>query len=164
MPAADDPSTPRGYLDLVKERASVAAATGHSGAPSPFAISIKIKADTYWKLCFDNHAVQMEWLAALTDVVVNASVDAYNANLVAAADPSQEATMFSSNYMSPPSSDKDEAGHRLWMTQPYNVSSVSLGRGISDVCEDSSVEDVEDMDDEQVRTLTESVLTTIVFG
>jgi len=124
LPAENDPSAPRGYFDLLKEGATVAASSGHSGAPSPFAISIKVKSDTYWKLCFDTHATQMEWLAALTDVVVIASVDAYNANLLLAADPNHEATMFENEYLPPPG-DKD-AGQQLWMIGEYRVSSEGL--------------------------------------
>eukprot|EP00978_Attheya_sp_CCMP212_P037944 scaffold183228_cov42-Attheya_sp.AAC.1 len=71
----------RGSLDLTKEHATVAATTGHSGAPSPFAISIKIFSETKWKLCFDSHSQQMEWLAAMTDVIVKNSVQTYNAAL-----------------------------------------------------------------------------------
>ncbi len=122
LPAENDPSAPRGYFDLYKEGTTVAASSGHSGAPSPFAISIKIKSDTVWKLCFDSHAVQMEWLAALTDAVVTASVDSYNANLLLAADPNREATMFESEYLPPPGS--RDAGTQLWMTGSYRVSSL----------------------------------------
>lgn len=144
LPAADDPSTPRGYLDLVKENCTVAAASGHSGAPSPFAISIKSKGDTIWKLCFDNHATQMEWLAALTDLVVTASVDAYNQSLLMVADPSQEASIFSAGYMPPPATSGQEAAHRLWMMEPYNVrSSECLGDETEGAEEEVQVESKE---------------------
>ncbi|KAL7540577.1 hypothetical protein ACHAXR_011066 [Thalassiosira sp. AJA248-18] len=68
--------TPRGILDLLKENVSVSASMGHSGAPTPFCLSIKVKSETKWKFCFDGHGVLMEWLSALTDVVVMASVEA----------------------------------------------------------------------------------------
>ena len=68
--------TPRGVLDLSKERATSSASMGHSGAPSPFCISIKVKSVTQWKFAFDSHQVMMQWLAALTDVVVEASLGA----------------------------------------------------------------------------------------
>ena len=71
--AADN--TPRGVLDLSKESASVSASMGHSGAPSPFCLSIKVKSETKWKFCFDSHGMLMEWLAALTDVIVKSSVN-----------------------------------------------------------------------------------------
>ena len=129
LPAADDPSAPRGYFDLLKEGATVAASSGHSGAPSPFAISIKVKSDTYWKLCFDSHATQMEWLAALTDVIVTASVDTYNANLLLAADPSNEPSMFGCEYFPPPGG--REAGQQLWMMGEYRVSSEGLDEGVA---------------------------------
>lgn len=84
--SSSDPNEPRGVLDIVKERVSISAATGHSGAPTPFAISIKAgaKKETKWKFCFDSHANMMEWLAAMTDVVVRHSVDEYNRSLSAA--------------------------------------------------------------------------------
>ena len=66
--------TPRGILDLCKERASVAASMGHSGAPSPFCLSIKVKSLTQWKFAFDSHSMMMEWLAILTDVIVETSL------------------------------------------------------------------------------------------
>mmetsp|Transcript_19659 Transcript_19659/g.42726 ORF Transcript_19659/g.42726 Transcript_19659/m.42726 type:complete len:1045 (-) Transcript_19659:2973-6107(-) len=67
--------TPRGVLDLLKEKASVSASMGHSGAPTPFCLSIKVKSETKWKLCTDSHGMLMEWLSAVTDVIVEASVD-----------------------------------------------------------------------------------------
>mmetsp|Transcript_3082 Transcript_3082/g.6782 ORF Transcript_3082/g.6782 Transcript_3082/m.6782 type:complete len:1092 (+) Transcript_3082:110-3385(+) len=74
-PSAD---TPRGILDISKERATVAASLGHSGSPTPFCISIKTRGQTTYKFCFDNHSIMMEWLAALTDVVVQSSLDIVN--------------------------------------------------------------------------------------
>lgn len=82
----------RGYIDLAEERATVQATTGHSGAPSPFCLSIKVPVglaqETKWKLCFDHHQTQMEWLMAISDVVVQYSVDLYNRALLEAANPS----------------------------------------------------------------------------
>mmetsp|Transcript_25715 Transcript_25715/g.42455 ORF Transcript_25715/g.42455 Transcript_25715/m.42455 type:complete len:1003 (-) Transcript_25715:2781-5789(-) len=66
--------TPRGILDIAKERASVSASMGHSGAPSPFCLSIKMKSVTQWKFAFDSHGMMMEWLATLTDVIVETSL------------------------------------------------------------------------------------------
>lgn len=66
--------TPRGILDLCKERASVSASMGHSGAPSPFCLSVKVKSLTQWKFAFDSHGMMMEWLAILTDVIVETSL------------------------------------------------------------------------------------------
>jgi hypothetical protein len=45
----------RGYIDLLKEQACISASYGHSGAPTPFALSIKVLSQTKWKLCFDTH-------------------------------------------------------------------------------------------------------------
>ena len=124
---------PRGFLDIAKEKATVNAAFGHSGAPTPFALSIKVRGETKWKLCFERHAVEMEWLAAISDIVIQSSVDAYNNSLLEAADPSNHAdfTLFH-----PPLNAKDVAStkgatavmgtstqHRLWMLDDYRVGS-----------------------------------------
>ncbi len=70
--------TPRGILDLAssKERVSVSASMGHSGAPTPFCLSLKVKSMTQWKFAFDSHGMMMEWLAILTDVIVETSLSA----------------------------------------------------------------------------------------
>jgi hypothetical protein len=73
---SNGPGTPRGVLDIVKENATVAASFGHSGSPTPFCISVKVKSETKWKFCMESHEMLMQWLGALTDVVVKASVDA----------------------------------------------------------------------------------------
>ncbi|KAL9187922.1 hypothetical protein ACHAXT_006300 [Thalassiosira profunda] len=73
---ATSDDAPRGVLDLLKEKAAVSASMGHSGAPTPFCLSIKVKSETKWKFCFDSHKGMMDWLAALTDAIVKASVDA----------------------------------------------------------------------------------------
>jgi len=124
---------PRGYIDLAKEKATVHAAFGHSGAPTPFALSIKIKGETKWKLCFDRHATEMEWLSAITDVVVQTSVDTYNASLLAAADPANhfDYALFHPPMTADGAATSSEApgatttgkGHRLWMLEPYRVAS-----------------------------------------
>mmetsp|Transcript_13257 Transcript_13257/g.19666 ORF Transcript_13257/g.19666 Transcript_13257/m.19666 type:complete len:755 (+) Transcript_13257:55-2319(+) len=80
--AVSDPTVPRGIIDLVKERATSSATSGHSGAPTPFAISIKVRGETKWKFCFSSRKKQMTWLAAITDVVVRGSVVEYNATLL----------------------------------------------------------------------------------
>lgn len=76
-----DPNAPRGVLDIVKERATFAATAGHSGAPSPFCISMKVRGETRWKFAFETRSEQMKWLAALTDVVVKMCVGEYNNGL-----------------------------------------------------------------------------------
>ena len=149
-----DPNAPRGALDLIKERATVAAATGHSGAPTPFAISIKVRGETKWKICHDSHAEQMEWLVALTDVVVLCSVDSYNAQLLLLADPTHHeiATgMFGIVVYRPPDEiDGTPAGggHRLWETQEYRVS--SRKDQVEDDPEESEVEEDSEVDDENI--------------
>lgn len=76
-----DPNAPRGVIDIIKERATFAATAGHSGAPSPFCISMKVKGETKWKIAFETRSEQMKWLAALTDVVVQTCTDEYNEGL-----------------------------------------------------------------------------------
>jgi hypothetical protein len=119
--------TPRGYLDLAKEKATVHVAFGHSGAPTPYCISIKVRAETKWKLSFDRHAILMEWLAALTDVVVQTSVDASNAELLAAADPSSSSNINHLDLFLPPKmtqkEDTSSNSTPLWMMEPYKISS-----------------------------------------
>lgn len=82
----------RGYIDLAEEKATVQASFGHGGAPSPFCLSIKVPVglaqETKWKLCFDHHQTQMDWLAAISDVFIQTSVDSYNRSLLEAANPS----------------------------------------------------------------------------
>jgi len=122
---SDDPTSPRGFIDLAKDKASVHVSYGDNGAPSPFAISIKVRGETKWKLCFDYHRTQMDWLAALTDVVVQTSVDNYNALLLQATDPSHQSehVMFRPPTMGEPPSKDTGSAHRLWMTESYIVSS-----------------------------------------
>lgn len=80
---------PRGQIDLTEERISVyASRAGHSsGAPTPFAIVITTQGDygekyKTWKFCFESHKTQMEWLATLTDIVVQSSVNDFNQHLL----------------------------------------------------------------------------------
>lgn len=130
-----DPSIPRGEMDLKMEKAVVAATLGHSGAPSPFALSVKCRGETKWKFCFDHHKDQMEWLAALTDVTVQASVDVYNHLLLENADPAVtgEGTgpaLFPNAVSAPPGPQQ-----RLWQCELYTVSnerSTSYGDDLED--------------------------------
>mmetsp|Transcript_12601 Transcript_12601/g.26049 ORF Transcript_12601/g.26049 Transcript_12601/m.26049 type:complete len:1316 (+) Transcript_12601:81-4028(+) len=76
-----DPNAPRGVLDIAKERATFVATAGHSSAPSPFCLSVKVRGETKWKIALKTRSEQMKWLAALTDVVVKMSVEEYNDGL-----------------------------------------------------------------------------------
>lgn len=71
---------PRGSLDIIKEKASVCASSGHSGAPTPFSISIKVGMETKWKLCFESQEEQRKWLDVLGDIVIKNSVDLHHEN------------------------------------------------------------------------------------
>jgi hypothetical protein len=124
----------RGYLDLVKEQASVGASFGHSGAPTPFALSIKVLAQTKWKLCFDTYGELMQWLAAITDVVVQGSVDSYNTSILQANDPTADNSMaFGGQLSEPPviaamcGSKEGVGGHRLWIMGAYRIESYNSG-------------------------------------
>jgi len=148
-----DRAAPRGDMDLVKEKATLQVALGHSGAPSPFAISIKVRGETKWKFCFDYHSVMMEWLAAMTDVVVQNSIDSYNASLLEAADPSHhtDSSYFPPGTVNEPPTPggKREAGqHRLWQMEPYTLRSQDAG-AIGDEAETSSESDVETTQNEE---------------
>ena len=66
---------PRGVLDIIKENASISPSNGHSGAPTPFCLSIKVKSETKWKFCFDTYGMLLEWLVALTNVIVTKSLN-----------------------------------------------------------------------------------------
>jgi hypothetical protein len=159
---ADDPAAPRGYIDLVKEKATASVAFGHSGAPSPFAISIKVRGETKWKLCFDYHTTQMEWLAALTDVVVQTSIDEYNTILLEAADPAnQTETVFfpPGGNNEPPTvagGKRDPGQHRLWMMEPYTIRSLD-NTGIEEESENDSDSDADETmnDDADVGQIQE---------
>jgi hypothetical protein len=138
----DSDRQPRGYFDLAEERAVVQASFGHSGAPSPFSISIKVglAQETKWKLCFDHHQTQMEWLAAISDAVIQCSVDDYNHALLEAANPNNSQAGSSLLRIPPPvyepqdkqqeegaDHDHDKTSrqtnlHRLWMTDEYTIS------------------------------------------
>eukprot|EP00934_Nitzschia_sp_Nitz4_P009016 Nitzschia sp. Nitz4//scaffold89_size161592//87763//89271//NITZ4_002383-RA/size161592-processed-gene-0.48-mRNA-1//-1//CDS//3329559631//9006//frame0 len=138
----------RGYIDLAQEQASVQVSFGHSGAPSPFCLSIKVQVgltqETKWKLCMEHHQAQMEWLAAISDVTVQCSVDSYNKALLEAANPSNHGPVASDTssgtgfLRSPPVYEpgaKDKKGssshtpartsfqltHQLWMLDEYTI-------------------------------------------
>lgn len=127
--SAEGSVIPRGTIDLAKDSATVHAAFGHSGAPSPFALSIKIRGETKWKLCFDRHSTQMQWLSAISDVVVQSSVDTYNASLLEAADPSNHVdfALFQPpiNKDGPATREGPISGqaNRLWLLERYRVTS-----------------------------------------
>ncbi|KAL3911981.1 MAG: hypothetical protein SGILL_007069 [Bacillariaceae sp.] len=154
--------TARGHFDLLKEQATVAASYGHTGAPTPFALSIKVLGQTKWKLCYDTHEELMEWLAALTDIVIQGSVDAYNGLILEAYDPknagggsSTAAAAMYGQLSEPPKnlspqytdSQEDVGGHRLWSTGHYNVRSLNYPDAALEEME-SILEDVDSDEDE----------------
>ena len=96
----EDHTVPRGIMDIIKDEVSVFCSYGHSGSPTPFSITImnnstttnKISKtaasavssydNTKWILTFLTQSDQMLWLSALSNVVMNHSVNDYNANLI----------------------------------------------------------------------------------
>jgi hypothetical protein len=127
IPLDDDPTKPRGIMDIVKEKATVCASMGHSGSPTPFCLSIMVGADTKWKLSFDSHKLQMEWLAALSDLVIKSCVDVYNSHLLAASDPRPAGIKLSTAkdvWYSPPKSEGSN-GPNLWTMSSYSISNLS---------------------------------------
>ena len=132
----EDTTTPRGQLDLEKEKATVHASMGHQvGAPSPFCLSIAVDHQTKWKLAFDEQSALMQWLAALTNVVVQCSVDGYNVQLLQAADPTHQnemrlrrpRTVYEPSSMQQQSQGAAQPHHQLWLTEDYTISSKSNG-------------------------------------
>ena len=96
---------PRGTIDLVQDNVAIAVITvtdvNHkwssnertkhklnvgtihtNSPPTPFSLSIMVKGETKWKLCFETQREQILWLALLTDIVVQKSVDSYNEELI----------------------------------------------------------------------------------
>ena len=169
-------SSARGSMDLVKENATICATWGHSGAPSPFCLSIKVKGETKWKLCFASHRSQLQWLAAMTDVIVQASVDSYNIKLLTNADPANQdpvTAAFQSHVSEPPVSEKSlglpaaqpadadnllpqpsmhVSGRRLWIMEPYVIKAQNGFGGPGEADDDesaSSYESDDDMDDDE---------------
>lgn len=81
-----DTATSRGTIDL--ENHVVCITSGHSGAPTPFSLSIKnAHGETKWKMCCDSQSMQLSWLIQLSNITIRNSVEAYNTNLKTA-DPS----------------------------------------------------------------------------
>ena len=97
-----DRNGPRGSINLIKENAVVAATCaarvepysnsmsinmGSMGSvfssvpPTPFGISIIVKNEAKWKLCFETQSKQMQWLTTLTEIIVRSNVDNYNEEL-----------------------------------------------------------------------------------
>jgi hypothetical protein len=82
---------PRGSVDFIAEPLTVAPisntsqSVGYTQAsvcPTPFGILLLKNGECKWKVCFDTQREQVEWLAALTEVVVGNSVETYNQELV----------------------------------------------------------------------------------
>ncbi|CAJ1957903.1 unnamed protein product [Cylindrotheca closterium] len=152
--SSNNPNDARGYLDLVKENANISASLGHSGAPTPFCISVKILTQTKWKFCFDSQAEMMQWLAVLTDVIVKASVDSYNSAIVQSNDP-RYANESHGQLSEPPlrASEKKKqitvGGHRLWATGHYKVKSENFPDYLDNISEGELKDYEEDMDDDE---------------
>jgi hypothetical protein len=72
-------NTPRGLIDLVALNAS--ASVGHFGPgsylPTPYSLSIIVKNETKWVVCFNSSKELMTWLGALTEISVKNSAISY---------------------------------------------------------------------------------------
>lgn len=164
----------RGYLDLVKEGASVGASFGHSGSPTPFSLSIKVMGQTKWKLCFDTHGELMQWLGAMTDVIVQGSVDDYNAAILAANDPSRLTEQGYLGQLSEPpliaNSGTRMGGHRLWVTGHYKIQSENYPDGGLEGVSDDELEVDTDFEDDAThvgptsQSTTEKAVTVSMSG
>lgn len=141
------PPQPRGMLDLVEENARVQASLGHqSGAPSPFCLSIVVHEQTKWKLCMEDQSKLMLWLAALTNVVVQSSVDAYNVQLLHAANPNNGVNAMKPKVYEPTESKSNDnastlqSHHQLWLTEEYTIRSTGETVNCGAVAETSHIE------------------------
>jgi len=97
-----DRNGPRGSINLIKENAVVAATCAaraetysnsmsinmgsmgnvfSSVPPTPFGISVIVKNEAKWKLCFETQIEQMQWLTTLTEIIVRSNVENYNEEL-----------------------------------------------------------------------------------
>ncbi len=72
-------NTPRGLIDLVATgaTASVTHFTQHSHAPSPYSLSVNVKNEPKWVMCFSSSKELLDWLGALTDISLKQSVESY---------------------------------------------------------------------------------------
>jgi hypothetical protein len=72
-------NTPRGLIDLVANRASASAThlTPLSHSPTPYSLSIIVKSEAKWVLCFASSKELLSWLGALTDISLKQSLKSY---------------------------------------------------------------------------------------
>ncbi len=72
-------NTPRGLINVVTSRAS--ASVTHfspcSYAPTPYSLSVIVKSETKWELCFESSREMLRWLGALTDISLKQSIESY---------------------------------------------------------------------------------------
>jgi hypothetical protein len=95
----------------------------------------------------------MQWLAAMTDVVIEGSVDSYNAQILEQHDPSHGGGGTYGQLSEPPkgmaASDDitttDAGGHRLWAPGHYQIRSENFP---SDIINEDELEDVNSDDDD----------------
>jgi len=78
-------NTPRGVVDLLSTRATASATHFNQydavHAPTPYSLSIIIKSETKWILCFDSSQELLVWLGALTDISLRQCMQMYDHNL-----------------------------------------------------------------------------------
>jgi len=66
-------NTPRGVIDIIKRNA-IFSVSSINHAPTPFCLSVAMKSELNWILCFDEEKELIKWMCALTDVNVRRSV------------------------------------------------------------------------------------------
>lgn len=144
-----DPNAPRGVLDVRKTGISVAASSGDSYAPTPYGIILRYKSETKWKFCFETQNQQMEWLGALTGIIVAKSVNVFHSKIDRV--PTDETFEIQAGHSpqsnNPTSANCDEAG-AADLSSPDelvdsgnisdDVSPPTLSRGVSSAADPSS--------------------------
>ena len=185
---ATDPNAPRGSIDIVKENAIVAAISSargemHSTAmslnmtigitsvpPTPFGISIIVKNETKWKICFENQNDQVQWLSALTEIVVRNSVENYNEGLNQSRrgisitdaetrtgdegkeDGEAEVNHIENNFKAPPG---DNNGSKLWTLDQQYFATGSISQ--------SNHEDPSTFEEEGSESITKTAVPDKIF-
>ncbi len=70
-----DINAPRGVIDIIgsQSTASIVPISPHSFAPTPYCLTIMVKNETKWVLCFDTEREALKWLHIFTNVSLRQS-------------------------------------------------------------------------------------------
>jgi hypothetical protein len=73
--------SPRGHIEMVHHEVSITpSGTQHASPPTPFVVTIRFKHDDYstiaikWKICFQTHQEQLEWVFQINLLVTQAAI------------------------------------------------------------------------------------------